>query len=103
MAKITNDKIVLDQFNKFYSLSEEDFKKPSSVITSYKVGERVTRSNFVYLLITSFAVSIGQLSTQALFFRWLRVLRSVFYDKIWIQDNGLVLCKYSYKRGHRTQ
>src|SRR3989344_3047467 len=54
-----------------YSLSLDDFKKSPEHITEYKLGDRVTRENFVDLLILSFAISRGRPNIQATFFTWL--------------------------------
>ncbi len=50
-----------------------DFDKPPQTIEEYRFGEPVTRDNFTYLLIDSFAKSRGSLDAQAYYMRWLQI------------------------------
>ncbi len=53
------------------SLSIIDFGRPPEVLQEFRVGDPLTRENFVSFIIQSFAISRGRPEAQWLFFEWL--------------------------------
>ena len=49
-----------------------DFKKPPTRIDDFKVGDTLTRENFITFLIMSFAVSRGQAHVHVAFLDWMK-------------------------------
>jgi|GEM_PF-2779478 len=54
-----------------YSIGQDEFTVSEVDIERFSVGDRVTRNNFLGMLILSFAVSKGKPAVQTLFFKFL--------------------------------
>lgn len=70
---------------KLYTLSLEDFlpEKAPQQPKPYHPGDKITRENFVSLLIYSFAISRGQLAKQVAFFNWVQMNSGFEAYPIW--------------------
>ncbi len=64
-----------------YTLTAEDFSKPSASVLGYKTGDRITRDNFTNFLIFSFALSRGDLLLQHKYFEFLEKKEGFDYKK----------------------
>jgi hypothetical protein len=64
-------KIELKSETPHYSIPIEDFAREPDALSEYRLGDKVTRENFISLLILSFAMSRGRPHIQKIFFKWL--------------------------------
>lgn len=59
-----------------------DFTKKPERLEAYKVGDLITRENFIKFLIFTFAVSRGNETAQSIFLEWLQFKYGFPYKKI---------------------
>ena len=98
------------------SLPEVDFTKPPKTIEEYKLGDKVTRENFVGFLIQSFSISRGSPKMQLIFFMWLQekygldyvTLLSDFnkngsWDCLSEEERSIFYTEFSKVKKHRRQ
>ncbi len=67
-----------------------DFTKPPARVEDFKIGDKVTRENFLSFLITGFRISRGSFVVQRAFYKWIGVKNGVDYlaDIKYFCENG---------------